>query len=151
MKALLPQKFHRKESLWPAELPHMSLDQLVKHTEPGVFDEMPCKGRGHKGTALRVWRRHVNVANRIERRREIHALWELAVRDVLGEDAPYYSFVRAEHEAYIIYYCVGIALPREHRWRHGVVKRCWHDLTDADNLFMFRVKNGYYYARYDFT
>jgi hypothetical protein len=73
------------------------------------------------------------------------------VRDVLGKDAGEYTFVRAEHEAYIIYYCVRIDIPFHARWCHGVVKWAWDDLTVEDRLFLYRVQNGYFYARYDFT
>jgi hypothetical protein len=151
LKEWCPHKFHRKESLFPHVFPHQSLRELVNFKAPGAYDVMPCKGRGHKGTAIRVWRRHVNVADRIHRRREIHALWEMAVRDVLGADAPRYTFHRVEHEAYIIYYCIGIDIPLHERWRDGVVKWMWDDLTPEDKLFLFRVQNGYYYAKYDFT
>ena len=76
---------------------------------------MPSKGRGHKGTAIRVWRRHVNINDRLTRLREIRALWILAVSIVLGDDAEHYEFVECVHQAYIIYYCVGIDIPRRDR------------------------------------
>lgn len=151
LKELAPHKFHRKESLFPHTYPHHSLRQLVLNVPPGDYTVLPSKGRGRKGTAIRVWRRHVNVVGRLWRRRRIHALWELAVRDVLGPDASSYTFYRVEHEAYIIYYCVRATLPIANRWKHFTIATHDAELSDKDRLFLFRVENGYYYTRYDFT
>lgn len=115
LKELCPHLFHRKAGLYPVFSPFLALAELARRYEAGTYDVMPSKGRGHKGTAIRVWRRHVNINNRLERSREIRALWALAVHIVLGEDAPHYEFVECVHQAYIIYYCTGIDLPRIYR------------------------------------
>jgi hypothetical protein len=109
-KQLCPHVFHRKAGLYPVFSPFLALAELARSHESGIYNVMPSKGRGHKGTAIRVWRRHVNINDRLTRSREIRALWVLAVAIVLGEDAPHYEFVECVHQAYIIYYCTGIDL-----------------------------------------
>jgi hypothetical protein len=111
LKEVCPHLFHRKAGLYPAFTPFLALAELARKHEAGVYDVMPSKGRGHKGTAIRVWRRHVNINDRLTRAREIRALWILAVSIVLGDDAEHYEFVECEHQAYIVYYCTGIDLP----------------------------------------
>lgn len=112
---------------------------------------MPSKGRGHLGTAIRVWRRHVNVADRLRRRREIHALWRIGVKRVLGDQAQYFDFCVAEHEAYIIYYCVGCRLPMTSRSIPVCVPMGFHELEDADQTFVKHAKLGYFGAAFDLT
>jgi hypothetical protein len=150
-KALCPKRFHRKESLFPNTLPHLSLRELLLTVKPGIYDEWPCKGRGHKGTVIRVWRRHVNVADRLRRRREIHALWRVAVRAILGPQAQYFDFVVAEHEAYIIYYCVGCRLPLEMRTIPATAPIGRHDLPESDARFVEQARLGWFGPAFDLT
>lgn len=122
----------------------MSLRELLQRVPKGTYDELPSKGRGHKGTAIRVWRRHVNVADRLRRRREIKALWRIAVKSVLGEQASHFSFLLAEHEAYMIYYCVAV---HTHPWERTspVAVPMWiGDLTDEERAFVEHARDGWY-------
>lgn len=105
---------------------------------------MPSKGRGHKGTAVRVWRRHVNINDRLTRTREIRALWILAVDIILGADAPHYEFVECVHQAYIIYYCTGIDLPRKERTLPHRVPICPELLTADETRFLQECKLGHH-------
>jgi hypothetical protein len=143
LKELCPKRFHRKESLFPGPLPHASLRELLISVKPGVYDEYPCKGRGHTGTVIRVWRRHVNVADRLQRRREIKALWQIGIRAVLGEQRHYFDFEMAEHEAYIIFYCVGCRLSMDGRRIPTVVPTWSGDLPDDHLEYVDTAVKGY--------
>lgn len=141
-KELCPHLFHRKAGLFPVFFPFFALAELAKRYEAGTYDVMPSKGRGHKGTAIRVWRRHVNINDRLTRTREIRALWILAVHIVLGEDAPHYEFVEAVHQAYIIYYCTGIDLERSRRRMPARVPLAPELLTEEEKRFLQLSKLG---------
>lgn len=141
-KQLCPHLFHRKAGLYPIFFPFLALAELAKNYEEGVYDVMPSKGRGHKGTAIRVWRRHVNINDRLTRSREIRALWCLAVYIVLGADAHHYEFVECVHQAYIIYYCTGIDLPRARRTAPLRIPLCPTQLTDEEQEFLALSKLG---------
>jgi len=122
----------------------MSLRELLRSVEKGVYDELPSKGRGHKGTAIRVWRRHVNVADRMRRRREIKALWRIGVRDVLGPQASHFTFLLAEHEAYMIYYCIAA---HTHPWERTTplsVPMWVGDLASTDREFVEHARDGWF-------
>jgi hypothetical protein len=149
LKELCPKRFHRKESLFPGQLPHASLRELLVSVEPGLYNEYPCKGRGHKGTVIRVWRRHVNVADRLQRRREIKALWNVAVRAVLGEQRHFFDFEMAEHEAYIIFYCVGCRLPVYGRYIPMGVPMWRGDLPEAHERYVDGAIKGYLGPSFD--
>jgi hypothetical protein len=145
LKEYCPKRFHRKESLYPCPLPHRSLLELLRTVRKGVYDELPSKGRGHKGTAIRVWRRHVNVADRLQRRREIKALWRVGVRDVLGETASQFTFMLAEHEAYMIYYCLGAETePWERATPVTHVPMYLGELSDESRAFIEHAREGWY-------
>jgi hypothetical protein len=146
LKELCPHLFHRKAGLFPIFTPFQALTELARTFETGVYDVMPSKGRGHKGTAIRVWRRHVNVNERIARAREIRAMWCLAVDVILGEDAQYYEFVECVHEAYVIYYCTGIGIPRYARRMPWRVPLAPEMLTDEERVFIEECKLGHHDA-----
>lgn len=112
---------------------------------------MPSKGRGHLGTAIRVWRRHVNVADRLRRRREIHAMWRVAVKAVLGDQASFFDFCVAEHEAYIIYYCTACRLPITSRVIPDWVPVAVGDMPEEDQTFVKHARLGYFGAAFDLT
>ena len=141
-KETCPHLFHRKAGLYPVFSPFLALAELARRHERGVYDVMPSKGRGRKGTAIRVWRRHANINDRVSRSREIRALWILAVSIVLGEDARHYEFVECVHQAYIIYYCTGIDVSiRERRLPHRVpLAPCL--LTDEELAWLEECKLG---------
>jgi hypothetical protein len=141
-KEMCPHVFHRKAGLYPVFSPFLALAELARYHEAGTYDVMPSKGRGHKGTAIRVWRRHVNINNRLGRAREIRALWALAVGIVLGEDARHYEFLECVHEAYIIFYCTGIDLPIRFRRLPTRVPTCPELLTDEEQAFLKECKMG---------
>jgi hypothetical protein len=145
-KELCPHLFHRKAGLFPVFSPFLALEELRVRYEAGTYDVMPSKGRGHKGTAIRVWRRHVNINDRVTRTREIRALWLLAVDIVLGEDAPHYAFLECIHQAYIIYYCIGISIPRPFRRAPVRVPLCPELLTEEEKEFLVECKLGMYDA-----
>lgn len=105
---------------------------------------MPSKGRGHKGTAIRVWRRHVNINERLTRAREIRALWVLAVGLILGEDAPHYEFVECEHQAYIVYYCTGIDMAIKERTLPRRVPTAPDFLEPEEQAYLALAKLGAY-------
>ncbi len=105
---------------------------------------MPRKGRGHKGTAIRVWRRHVGIDKRLERRREIFALWDVAIDRVLGEYACFFEFVRVEHMAYIIYYCV-----RVYEGPRPPLRYVDGDLTDDEAAYILEAQRGYHDGDFD--
>lgn len=141
---MYPKRFHRKESLFPNDLPHRSLRELLSRVAPGDYSILPSKGRGRMGTAIRVWRRHVNVADRMRRRREIKALWRLGVRDVLGDQAAGFTFLLVEHEAYMIYYCIGASLPLSCRRVPIGAACCALDLDDKSLEFVAHARDGWY-------
>ena len=142
LKALCPHLFHRKAGLYPVFFPFLALAELVRRHEAGVYDSMPSKGRGHKGTAIRVWRRHVNINDRLTRSREIRALWVLAVHIVLGGDAQHYEFVECVHQAYIIYYCTAIEIPKSKRLMPARIPMCPELLTEREQTFLRDCKLG---------
>lgn len=96
------------------------------------------------GTAIRVWRRHVNVAHRLRRRREIKALWRLGVRDILGEQAAGFTFLLVEHEAYMIYYCIGATSSLTTRYVPPGAASWIGDLDDTSQEFVEHAKEGWY-------
>jgi hypothetical protein len=142
MKELFPALFHRKAGLCPIFTPFVALEELAKTYEAGTYDVMPSKGRGHKGTAIRVWRRHVNINDRLTRTRARRALWILAVDLILGADAEHYEFVECVHQAYIIYYCTGISLPKARRTLPPRVPWFFDMLTEEEKAFLARCKLG---------
>jgi hypothetical protein len=144
LKETCPKRFHRKESLFPNTLPHRSLRELLMRVQPGNYTEMPSKGRGHKGTAIRVWRRHVNVGDRRARRREIKALWSIGVQDVLGEQAANFDFLLVEHEAYMIYYCVGARTLLTERYVPPSAAAWIGDLSDENRAIVEHARLGWY-------
>ena len=141
-KEMCPHLFHRKAGLYPVFFPFLALAELARTYDSGIYDIMPSKGRGHKGTAIRVWRRHVNINDRLARSREIRALWVLAVHIVLGDDARHYEFVECVHQAYIIYYCTGIDLPLKRRRQIYRIPLCPQLLTDEEQRFLRDCKLG---------
>jgi hypothetical protein len=143
-KELCPHVFHRKAGLYPVFSPFLALAELARRFEKGIYNVMPSKGRGHKGTAIRVWRRHVNVNDYLSRGREIRALWILAVHIVLGEDAKFYEFVECVHQAYIIFYCTRIDIPICLRRLPLRVPLCPELLFDDERRFLQECQLGKY-------